>query len=82
MNEERERHGLNQNPVYISVHDFEASRACKERSDGIAIATLASIASKVIRYLARLSSILEMTRNTTSNPNPTVSGEKRSGTSR
>ena len=25
--EEQERHGLNQNPVYISVHDFEASRA-------------------------------------------------------
>ena len=49
LDEEQERHGLNQNPVYISVHDFEASRACKERSDGIAIATLASIASKVIR---------------------------------
>ena len=27
LDEERERHGLNQNPVYIGVHDFEASRA-------------------------------------------------------
>ena len=27
LDEEQERHGLNQNPVYISVHDFEASRA-------------------------------------------------------
>ncbi len=27
LSEERERHGLNQNPVYIGVHDFEASRA-------------------------------------------------------
>ena len=53
LDEERERHGLNQNPTYINVRDFEASRACKERSDGIAIATLASIASKVIRQIAR-----------------------------
>ncbi len=36
----------------------------------------------VIRYLARFSSILEMTRSTTSSPNPTVSAVKRSGTSR
>ena len=36
----------------------------------------------VIRYLARFSSILEMTRSTTSSPNPTVSDVKRSGTSR
>ena len=27
LDEERERHGLNQNPVYIGVHGFEASRA-------------------------------------------------------
>ena len=30
--EERERHGLNQNPVYIGVHDFEASRAWQSYS--------------------------------------------------
>ena len=30
--EEQEMHGLNQNPVYISVHDFEASRAWRSYS--------------------------------------------------
>ena len=45
--------------MYIGVHDFEASRACKERSDGIAIATRASIAFKISRDLARSYLIIE-----------------------
>ena len=36
---------------------------CKERSDGIAIATLASIASKVIRSIAHLKNCAKQMHN-------------------
>ena len=42
----------NDNPNVHVVHELAGSGHCKERSDGIAIVTK-SIASAVIRYLAR-----------------------------
>ncbi len=47
------KHPLNGNPNLQSVNELTVKGCCKERSDGIAIATLASIASKVRRDLAQ-----------------------------
>ncbi len=47
------KHPLNDNPNLLSVNELADKGCCKERNDGIAIATLASIASKVRRDLAQ-----------------------------